>query len=133
MKNTKPQQIDKKPVNVPINSSTPNTTAVKSVNGFVKNNATVNKKLVSTKKPVTPPGMKSCAICGRHFADDRVQKHQEICEKNLKKKRKVFDPMKQRLKGTDAENLLKTIKKAVKEPTVGYFQYYGYLGVIIFL
>jgi hypothetical protein len=48
-----------------------------------------------------------CRICGRHFASDRIATHQEICTKTTKKKRKVFDPVKQRVKGTEAEAFLK--------------------------
>jgi hypothetical protein len=52
-------------------------------------------------------GMNECGICGRYFASDRIAKHQEICTKTTKKKRKVFDPVKQRVKGTEAEAFLK--------------------------
>jgi hypothetical protein len=52
-------------------------------------------------------GLTECRICGRNFASDRVAKHQEICTKTTKKKRKVFDPIKQRVKGTEAEAFLK--------------------------
>lgn len=48
-----------------------------------------------------------CRICGRHFASDRIAKHQEICAKTTKKKRKAFDPVKQRVQGTEAEVFLK--------------------------
>lgn len=52
-------------------------------------------------------GLTECRICGRNFASDRIAKHQEICTKTTKKKRKVFDPVKQRVKGTEAETFLK--------------------------
>jgi hypothetical protein len=52
-------------------------------------------------------GLTECRICGRNFASDRIAKHQEICTKTTKKKRKVFDPIKQRVKGTEAEAFLK--------------------------
>ncbi|XP_053613709.1 zinc finger C2HC domain-containing protein 1C isoform X3 [Plodia interpunctella] len=45
-----------------------------------------------------------CAVCGRRFAPDRLQKHQEICKKANNKKRKPFDALKHRLAGTEAEN-----------------------------
>ena len=48
-----------------------------------------------------------CRICGRNFASDRIAKHHEICSRTTKKKRKVFDPIKQRVKGTEAEAFLK--------------------------
>ncbi|XP_076442824.1 uncharacterized protein LOC143281500 [Babylonia areolata] len=41
-----------------------------------------------------------CKVCGRKFADDRVQKHQVACKK-VQKKRKVMDPTKMRTEGTD--------------------------------
>ena len=44
-----------------------------------------------------------CTICGRNFAEDRIEKHQEICMKSQSKKRKTFDMAKKRLQGTDAE------------------------------
>ena len=45
----------------------------------------------------------ACKQCGRNFAPDRIDAHHEICMKTSRKKRKVFDPVKQRLKGTEAE------------------------------
>lgn len=117
-KTSKPVQNEKKPTSVSVNKS--NTATTKPVNGFAKNNTStsVKKKPEPTKRLETPPGMKSCTICGRHFADDRIEKHHQICEKSSKKKRKVFDPMKQRIKGTEAEKMLSKIKMAVKEPAV---------------
>ena len=49
----------------------------------------------------------SCNNCGRNFAEDRIDKHQEICFKTASKKRKTFDMAKQRLEGTDAESFVK--------------------------
>ena len=45
-----------------------------------------------------------CSHCGRNFAEDRIDKHQEICIKTQTKKRKTFDMAKKRLQGTDAES-----------------------------
>ncbi|ELT91310.1 hypothetical protein CAPTEDRAFT_116440, partial [Capitella teleta] len=43
-----------------------------------------------------------CSLCGRKFADDRLAKHTKICKSNAKKKpRKVFDPIKMRIAGTE--------------------------------
>lgn len=44
-----------------------------------------------------PQGMASCRICGRHFNEDRVQKHESICQKTTTKKRRVFDVTKHRV------------------------------------
>lgn len=48
-------------------------------------------------------GLAQCTICGRNFAEDRIAKHREICQKTKTKKRKVFDITKHRVLGTDAE------------------------------
>ena len=49
-------------------------------------------------------------MCGRNFADDRIEKHEEICSKTADKakKRKVFDMTKARVKGTDAAKYVKS-------------------------
>ncbi|XP_039282755.1 zinc finger C2HC domain-containing protein 1C [Nilaparvata lugens] len=59
-----------------------------------------------------PPGLVACDNCGRNFAPDRIDAHRNICLKTSKKKRKPFDPTKQRLKGTGAESYLKKGKTA---------------------
>ena len=43
-----------------------------------------------------------CKMCGRNFAEDRIEKHEEVCAKTFNKKRKQFDMTKARVKGTDA-------------------------------
>ncbi|ESO90183.1 hypothetical protein LOTGIDRAFT_87677, partial [Lottia gigantea] len=45
--------------------------------------------------------LKECKICGRRFAQERLQKHEGAC-KTANKKRKIFDPVKMRLEGTEA-------------------------------
>lgn len=50
-----------------------------------------------------PDGLARCTICARNFAEDRIAKHREICQKTKTKKRKVFDTTKHRVLGTDAE------------------------------
>jgi hypothetical protein len=40
----------------------------------------------------------ACRYCQRNFAEDRVEKHEEICLKTSQKKRKVFDMTKTRVK-----------------------------------
>ncbi|XP_037780014.1 neurofilament heavy polypeptide-like isoform X3 [Penaeus monodon] len=58
-----------------------------------------------------PPGLAGCKICGRNFAPDRLEKHESICSKTQakakKRKNKVFDPVKMRTKGTEAEKYVK--------------------------
>ena len=53
--------------------------------------------------PKARDDLTGCTICGRNFAEDRIEKHQEICIKSQSKKRKTFDMAKKRLQGTDAE------------------------------
>ncbi|KAG9481685.1 zinc finger C2HC domain-containing protein 1C isoform X2 [Eleutherodactylus coqui] len=47
-----------------------------------------------------------CQLCGRRFMEQRLQKHQAVCEKMHSSKRKVFDSSKARAKGTDLEQYL---------------------------
>lgn len=63
----------------------------------------------SAAQPATD--LPTCRNCGRHFAADRLAKHEEICIKTSKKKRKVFDPTKMRVKGTEAESYLRNAAK----------------------
>ena len=63
--------------------------------------------------------MAACKVCGRHFATDRVEKHESICKKTSTKKRKVFDPTKMRMQGTEAEPYLRRVSAgATKAPAV---------------
>ena len=48
----------------------------------------------------------ACSNCGRNFAEDRIEKHEDICLKTSKKKRKTFDMTKKRVQGTDAESFV---------------------------
>uniref|UniRef100_A0A8D8QK99 Zinc finger C2HC domain-containing protein 1C n=1 Tax=Cacopsylla melanoneura TaxID=428564 RepID=A0A8D8QK99_9HEMI len=66
--------------------------------------------------PPTDPNMAQCKQCGRNFAKDRIEAHERICSKTAKKKRKVFDPVKHRLKGTEAESYLTKVKRAPPAP-----------------
>lgn len=44
-----------------------------------------------------PEGLVRCSICKRNFAEDRIEKHQVICQKTKVKKRKVYDASKKRV------------------------------------
>jgi len=46
-----------------------------------------------------------CSKCDRSFTIERIQKHEEIC--NKVKERKAYDIVKMRVKGTDTEALVK--------------------------
>jgi hypothetical protein len=52
-----------------------------------------------------PEGLVKCSICKRNFAEDRLEKHQVICQKTKSKKRKVYDASKKRVQVTDFLNL----------------------------
>lgn len=46
----------------------------------------------------TPPeNSVACRICSRYFNNDRIEKHETICQKNSSKKRKIFDATKHRV------------------------------------
>ena len=47
--------------------------------------------------------LKPCPNCGRKFAAERLAKHAKVCKDSAKKlaKRKVFDPVKMRVDGTE--------------------------------
>jgi hypothetical protein len=44
-----------------------------------------------------PDGLVRCSICKRNFAEDRIEKHQVICQKTKTKKRKIYDASKKRV------------------------------------
>jgi len=52
-----------------------------------------------------PPndGLVRCKVCGRDFASERVDLHQQICKQSHNTSRKVFDSRRQRTQGTDLE------------------------------
>ncbi|XP_076637425.1 uncharacterized protein LOC143349784 isoform X2 [Colletes latitarsis] len=59
-----------------------------------------------------------CKICGRRFAQDRVTLHEQICAKTGQKKRKQFDTVMFRVKGTELEKFVKKghCKKQPEKP-----------------
>ncbi|EDW16184.2 zinc finger C2HC domain-containing protein 1C isoform X2 [Drosophila mojavensis] len=75
---------------------------------------------VKPKSPVTkiqmdaapPEGTKTCRFCGRHFNIDRLAKHEDVCQRTMNTKRKIFDAAKQRVKGTDNEKYNKGQQKS---------------------
>ncbi len=66
-------------------------------------------------------------MCGRNFAEDRIEKHEEVCAKTFNKKRKQFDMTKARVKGTDAAKFVMGKggrQTAVKERIILIIQIY---------
>uniref|UniRef100_A0A6A7FUT1 Zinc finger C2HC domain-containing protein 1B-like n=1 Tax=Hirondellea gigas TaxID=1518452 RepID=A0A6A7FUT1_9CRUS len=70
---------------------------------FIRRESTQSKAPAGPK--VVPPGMGQCTVCQRCFNSDRIEKHITICLKTQAnaKKRKIFDPVKMRNKGTESE------------------------------
>lgn len=44
-----------------------------------------------------PEGLVRCSICKRNFAEERIEKHQVICQKTKSKKRRIYDASKKRV------------------------------------
>lgn len=59
----------------------------------------------------------ACHTCGRNFAQDRIDLHEKICAKTMSKKRKQFDAMTFRVRGTELEPFVK--KGVAKKQEVG--------------
>ena len=49
-----------------------------------------------------------CAKCNRNFTLERIQTHEQVCNKT--KERKVYDIVQMRVKGTESEKLVKSGK-----------------------
>ncbi|XP_022242225.1 uncharacterized protein LOC106459942 isoform X2 [Limulus polyphemus] len=120
-----------KPVKVPVKpmpekdaakpqiSVTKRSSNTKQINSAPKTSSLMAKKcgaeLVQEplRSKLRDPNLEQCKFCCRSFAKDRIHKHEEICDKTSKKKRKVFDATKMRVKGTEAEQFVR--KKYKKE------------------
>ncbi|XP_067132459.1 uncharacterized protein [Centruroides vittatus] len=81
-------------------------------------NKNIRSNGTASVKPSTapPPNTVNCSLCGRHFAKDRIEKHEVICQKINQKKRKVFDACKMRVKGTEAESFVRKGISVKEEP-----------------
>ncbi|KMQ94127.1 hypothetical protein RF55_5735 [Lasius niger] len=63
----------------------------------------------------------ACKTCGRTFAEDRIKFHEKVCVKVANIKRKKFDAMTFRVRGTELEPFAKkslTKKRETKKPQV---------------
>lgn len=47
--------------------------------------------------------LQECSHCGRRFASDRINTHEDVCARTTKKQRKPFDSFKHRITGTEIE------------------------------
>ncbi|KAG5314367.1 ZC21C protein, partial [Acromyrmex insinuator] len=73
-----------------------------SSNGKFTNSASFNEDAINDMK-----GLLKCKTCGRSFAQNRINLHEEICMKTTTKKRKQFDPVMNRVRGTELEPFVK--------------------------
>ena len=77
----------------------------------MKNKTFANFQEAPQRRSVFAPkprdDLEQCKNCGRNFAEDRIEKHTEICVKTSNKKRKTFDMVKARVTGTDAQAYVK--------------------------
>ena len=67
-----------------------------------------------------------CSKCDRSFTIERIQKHEEIC--NKVKERKVYDIVEMRVKGTDTEALVKAGKHRGPKGR-GIFSWFFFQGI----
>ena len=58
---------------------------------------------MDTNPPPQSDRLIECRYCGRNFASDRIDKHQNVCKKTANSRRPAFDVQGQRLEGTEAE------------------------------
>ncbi|KYN22137.1 hypothetical protein ALC57_05414 [Trachymyrmex cornetzi] len=68
---------------------------------------TIEKPSSSSGKLANSKGLVKCKTCGRSFAQNRIDLHEEICMKTATKKRKQFDPVMNRVRGTELEPFVK--------------------------
>ncbi|XP_046988437.1 uncharacterized protein LOC124594124 [Schistocerca americana] len=61
---------------------------------------------VTEAEPPAQVFLLPCAVCGRTFRPESLQKHSKVCERNATKKRKIFDSSKQRIQGTELAEFL---------------------------
>uniref|UniRef100_U5EPU9 C2HC/C3H-type domain-containing protein n=1 Tax=Corethrella appendiculata TaxID=1370023 RepID=U5EPU9_9DIPT len=78
---------------------------------------TLDRSSANTVKQL-PDDMSQCTYCGRNFNSERLAKHEEICQKTLSKKRKVFDSTKHRVEGTEAESYLKKSNQKTRSKSI---------------
>lgn len=74
--------------------------------GIINTTKTKNKENGLVASPVVG-GLVPCSICGRSFNGDRIEKHQNACQKINDSNRTRFNSSKQRIKGTEIENTTK--------------------------
>eukprot|EP00388_Colpodella_angusta_P031721 GDKK01024030.1.p1 GENE.GDKK01024030.1~~GDKK01024030.1.p1 ORF type:complete len:355 (-),score=37.80 GDKK01024030.1:177-1241(-) len=56
-----------------------------------------------------------CSVCNRYFATDVLDRHEDFCQRQKAKARKVFDSRKARMEGTESEGYIRVVAKNEKE------------------
>jgi len=84
--------------------------SISEVNITPEESPTTPKKASIMTAPIDEKGdsgpLVPCQVCSRNFASDRIAKHLEVCEKTTAKPRTVYDVVKARVAGTEAEGLI---------------------------
>nr|XP_033339671.1 serine/arginine repetitive matrix protein 2-like isoform X4 [Megalopta genalis] len=102
--------IEKQTPSVPMqaSSSTPKSKmTLKSKTSNVASSSSRSSASSKSGSNCTPDLLVPCKICGRSFAQERVGLHEQICTKTGQKKRKLFDSVMFRVKGTELEKFVK--------------------------
>ncbi|GAA6073373.1 trichohyalin-like isoform X1, partial [Tachysurus ichikawai] len=99
---------EEKPLKQPLPEAGPSTQSCKSVQ---------QEQLSQESNPDADLQLVRCEVCNRKFKEDRLEKHISICQKIQKPKRKVFNSLQHRAKGTALEEFMKT-KGLYKAPEV---------------
>ena len=71
---------------------------------------TTKEQIISDRDANVSVQTVKCSKCDRPFTLERIQKHEQIC--NKVKERKAYDIVQMRVKGTDTEALVKAGKKS---------------------
>ncbi|KRT83329.1 hypothetical protein AMK59_3082, partial [Oryctes borbonicus] len=97
--------------NTPTKSSptSPNKTSMSGRRTSTQDRAPSTQRPSARQTPRGPPSaavkddLATCKFCNRRFAPDRLQIHEDICARTVKKKRKMYDATKHRVQGTELE------------------------------
>ncbi|XP_076289904.1 uncharacterized protein LOC143213702 isoform X2 [Lasioglossum baleicum] len=116
----KKPSIEKQTPSTPMQASTSNTKSKMTLRAKTTNVSSSSRSSASSKSGsnCTPDLLVPCKICGRSFAQDRVTLHEQICSKTGQKRRKLFDSVMSRVKGTELEKFVRKgcAKKQPEKP-----------------
>ncbi|XP_076645146.1 uncharacterized protein LOC143354749 isoform X2 [Halictus rubicundus] len=117
----KKPSIEKQTPSTPMQASTSNPKSKMTLRAKTTNLSSSSSRSSASAKTgsnCTPDLLVPCKICGRSFAQDRVTLHEQICAKTGQKRRKLFDSVMSRVKGTELEKFVKKgcAKKQPEKP-----------------